>query len=92
MAIPRITRLLTPLAVALLLVACSKVTEDNFAKLTDGMSETEVRSILGAPAETSSMSLGGLSGTSMVWRDKNAEIRVQFFNNQLKLKDFSRGN
>ena len=37
-------------AAVLLLAACSKVTQENFSKIQDGMSEQEVTAILGGPA------------------------------------------
>jgi outer membrane protein assembly factor BamE (lipoprotein component of BamABCDE complex) len=38
-------------AAALLIAACSKVTQDNFAKIQEGMSEEQVIALLGSPSE-----------------------------------------
>jgi outer membrane protein assembly factor BamE (lipoprotein component of BamABCDE complex) len=39
-------------AAALLLAGCSKVTQDNFAKVQEGMSEQQVIAVLGSPSES----------------------------------------
>lgn len=88
MSLSTVRTLIIALLLAGLLAACSKVTQENFSKLEAGMSEQQVYALLGEPTESSSINLGGLSGTSAVWRDKDAEIRVQFFNGTLKVMDF----
>jgi hypothetical protein len=77
-------------AALLLLAACSKVTQDNFARIQDGMTEQEVTAILGSPAETSSGSLLGISGTSSTWNGGDAVIAVQFVNGKVALKTFNK--
>jgi hypothetical protein len=77
-------------AALLLLAACSRVTQDNFAKIQDGMSEQEVTAILGSPAETSSGSLLGISGTSSKWAGGDAVITIQFVNGKVALKTFNK--
>jgi hypothetical protein len=78
------------LAAALLLAACSKVTQDNFAKIKDGMSEQEVAAILGSPTESSSASVLGISGTSSRWAASDAVITVRFVNGKVALMTFER--
>ena len=78
------------LAALLLLAACSKVTEENFAKVQDGMSEQEVRALLGQPAENSSTQILGISGTSSRWVAGDAVITVRFVNGKVALKSFNR--
>jgi hypothetical protein len=77
-------------AVLLLLAACSKVTQENFAKIQDGMTEQEVAAILGAPSETSSSSLLGISGTSSTWTGGDAVITIRFVNSKVALKSFDK--
>jgi hypothetical protein len=72
------------------LAACSKVTEDNFAKIRDGMSEQEVIALLGKPSESSSISVLGLSGTASKWVEGDAAITVQFVNGKVRGKSFER--
>jgi protein involved in sex pheromone biosynthesis len=78
------------LAAALLLAACSKVTQDNFAKIQDGMTEQEVAAILGSPTESSSTSVLGISGTSSRWTSSDAVVTVRFVNGKVALKSFDR--
>jgi len=71
-----------------LLIACSRVTEENYNKIENGMEEATVIKILGDPDESSSMGIGSLSGKSSVWDDGKARISIQFFNAKVKLKNF----
>ncbi|MBV8032718.1 MAG: outer membrane protein assembly factor BamE [Betaproteobacteria bacterium] len=78
------------LALCLWLAACSKVTEENFAKVQNGMSEQEVAAILGAPTESTSREILGISGTTSVWRSGDAEITVRFVGGKVALKSFDK--
>ncbi len=81
-----------PLALAalLLLAACSKVTQENFGKIREGMTEQEVHALLGSPTETATRSVLGISGTSSRWAGSGAVITVQFVNGKVALKSFDR--
>ncbi len=57
-----------------LLVACSKVNQENYSKLEAGMAKSDVESLLGSPAECS----GAAGLTSCSWGDEKASISVQF--------------
>lgn len=67
-------RHLVLLSCVLLLSACSKVSEANYAKLTSGMSRAEVQSLLGAPTECA----GALGISSCTWSNDTSSISVQF--------------
>ena len=73
-----------------LLAACSKVTQENFAKIQDGMSEQEVQALLGKPGESSNITVLGLSGTSSRWVADDGSIAVQFVNGKVRAKSFER--
>jgi hypothetical protein len=79
-------------ALILLLFAagCSKINQDNFARIRDGMSEQEVHALLGSPTESSSRSVLGLSGTPSKWVAQDAVITVQFVNGKVLLKSFDK--
>ena len=77
-------------AAALALAACSKVTQENFAKIRDGMSEKEVHEILGSPTESSTTSVLGISGTSSKWISGDAVISIRFVNGQVALSSFDK--
>lgn len=85
---------LQPLAIvlaALLFAACgSKVSAENFERISTGMTQKEVAAILGEPTETSAVSIAGLSGGMATWRDGNTEISVQFVNDKVQAKQLSR--
>ncbi len=75
-------------AVILLLAACSKVSQENFARIQDGMTEQEVTAILGSPTESSSGSILGISGTSSKWVAGDAVILIRFVNGKVALRSF----
>lgn len=81
---------LIALCLVLTLAACSKVTQENYARIQDGMSEQEVHAILGKPVESSSVTILGLSGTSSKWTADGAVITIQFANGKVRLKSFDR--
>ena len=78
------------LVALLLLAACSKVTQENFAKVQDGMTEQEVTAILGSPTESSSGSILGISGTSSKWASGDALITIRFVNGKVALRSFDK--
>ena len=82
--------LLAALVLALALAACSKVTQENVARVQDGMSEQEVHAILGKPTESTSVTILGLSGTSSRWVAGEAVITIQFANGKVRLKTYDK--
>lgn len=73
-----------------LLAACSKVTQENFDKIKNDMPMQDVIAILGEPANSESIDIGGMSGTSAIWKDKNGEIDIQFLNDKVLVKSYSK--
>lgn len=89
--LPTARTFLMALVLSALLYACgSKISQENFDKIKSGMTEEEVTSLLGKPSESSSMSLGSLSGGSSVWKDKQGAITIQFANGKVMSKQFSK--
>lgn len=82
-------KLLLALALAAV-AACSKVTQENFAKVQEGMSEQEVIALLGEPTESNSVNVLGISGTTSRWASGDAEITIRFVNGQVALKRFDK--
>jgi len=72
------------------LLACSKVSQTNFEKIKNDMAMKEVIAILGEPTSAESVNIMGISGTSAVWKDSHAEIDIQFLNERVAVKAFSR--
>jgi hypothetical protein len=73
-------------AAALLIAACSKVTQENFAKIQDGMTEQEVTALLGSPTESNSVNVLGVSGTASRWVSGDTVVTVSFVNGKVALK------
>jgi hypothetical protein len=83
-------RRLLSAALLVVLVACTKVNQENFAKIQEGMSEQEVIALLGTPTESNSVNVLGISGTSSRWVGGDAEITIRFVNGQVALKRFDK--
>lgn len=76
---------------ALALCACgSRVTADNFVRIHEGMTRSEVTGILGEPTQASSIDILGMSGTSATWNGGGASITIQFVNDKVRMKSFSK--
>ncbi len=67
-------RVVALLAGCLLLAACNKVNQDNYAQLKPGMSKAEVENLLGSPSECA----GALGMSSCTWGDEQRFISVQY--------------
>ncbi|HEY7239489.1 MAG TPA: hypothetical protein VH600_10000 [Burkholderiales bacterium] len=78
------------LILALIVAACTKVNQENFLKIQDGMREEEVISILGRPTESNSVNVLGVSGTASRWVAGNTVITVRFVNGQVAFKSFDK--
>ena len=78
------------LVALVLLAGCSKITQENFARIQDGMAEQEVLAILGQPAESSNITVLSLSGTSSKWTADGAVISIQFVNGKVRVKSFDK--
>jgi hypothetical protein len=78
------------LVAALLIAGCSRVTQENFLKIQEGMSEEEVISLLGRPTESNSVNILGVSGTASRWVGTDAVISVRFVNGKVALKSYDK--
>ena len=83
-------KLFLVLALCLFLFACSKLTQENFDKIKTDMTMQEVAAILGEPTTSEGIMIAGISGTSATWKDDKAEIDIQFLNNKVAVKSFSK--
>jgi hypothetical protein len=86
----RFKRGFVAVALTLVVTACSKVTEENFAKIQDGMSEQEVLALLGTPSESNSVSILGVSGAAWRWAGRDAVVVVHFVNGKAALKSWDK--
>ena len=87
----RIHRSLGVAILLLCLAACgSRLNQENFDKIRDGMSQKEVREILGDPVDASGASFLGLSSGEAVWKDNKTTITVHFLNDKVISKHMLR--
>jgi hypothetical protein len=83
--------LIASLLVSVFVIGCaSKINQDNFDQVQPGMTMKEVIAIVGQPTESSSINVGGLSGTAATWKHRGATIAIQFLNDKVQAKQFSR--
>lgn len=73
-------------ALLALLVACSKVTPENFARVQNGMTEQEVAAILGSPTESTSRDVLGITGTASRWVSGDTAITIRFVGGKVATK------
>ena len=86
----RVRRSLGIAILLLCLAACgSRLNQENFDKIHDGMSQKEVREILGEPVDASGASFLGISSGEAVWKDDKTTITVHFLNDQVITKQIS---
>lgn len=76
--------------VIMLTLGCSRVTQENFNKITTEMSSKEVIAILGEPNHSEGVNFAGISGTTSTWENKDSEIDVQFLNDKVIAKYFKK--
>jgi len=62
------------LSFCVLLTACNKINQENYARLQAGMTRAEVEQLIGKPTDCS----GALGMSSCTWGDKDAFISVQY--------------
>jgi outer membrane protein assembly factor BamE (lipoprotein component of BamABCDE complex) len=73
------------------LVACgSRVDQAHFDRIENGMEQSRVLAILGEPTSSSSVAIGSFSGTSSVWKSKDATITITFVNGKVAFKTFAK--
>ena len=86
----RVHRSLGIAILLLCLAACgSRLNQENFDKIHDGMSQKEVREILGDPVDAEGHSFLGLSTGEAVWKDDKTTITVHFLNDKVVSKQMS---
>ncbi len=85
-----VLKFLTLTCCCLLLIACSKVTQENFNKIQPGMSLKEVKTILGEPSNSQSVDIAGVSGTSSTWKNNTDEININFLGDQVLVKTYNK--
>lgn len=86
----RVDRSIGIAILTLVLAACgSRLSQENFDKIREGMSQKEVRDVLGDPAKAEGSSFLGISGGEAVWKDDKTVITVHFLNDKVVSKRMS---
>ncbi len=71
----------------LALSACgSKLTDENLAKVKNGMSSQQVKSILGKPTRSDTAKILGLEGTTYYYETGDADVQISFLNDEVTVK------
>lgn len=81
--------LIAPLAVMLLVAACSRVSAENYGKVHAGMTRDQVYEILGQPDEVSGGGFGPLTISAEIWKGSKQTIHVTFGGEKVALKSIS---
>lgn len=86
---------LIPICLFLLLLGCETVNQENYDKIKEGMLFTEVKAILGEPANSGTKSisipaLGTISGTQAVWKNQEGTVTIDilFVNDKVKFRTY----
>ena len=86
----RVRRSLYVAILVLCLAACgSRLNQENFDKIHEGMTQKQVREILGEPVDAEGRSFLGFSSGEAVWKDDKTTITVHFLNDQVITKQIS---
>ncbi|WP_410500175.1 DUF3862 domain-containing protein [Chitinibacter sp. S2-10] len=78
---------LTLLAFAL--IACSKITAENYQKIETGMSRAQVVEILGEPTQTQTSNLVGIASEQAVWESGKVKITATLVNDTVLIRNMS---
>lgn len=72
------------------IVACSsKITQENFDKVTNNMTLEQVSALLGKPTKQTHVEIGALSGTAATWEHEKNIVSIQFIDKKVVYKNFS---
>jgi hypothetical protein len=83
------SRLVSALAIAFLLVACgSRISQENFNRIANGMAYTDVVKILGQPKSSESRGALGITAGTAKWNDGMHQITIVFVNDKVASKVF----
>ncbi|WP_255987601.1 DUF3862 domain-containing protein [Chitinolyticbacter albus] len=73
-----------------LLIACSRLTPEQYAKIESGMPRSAVIELLGEPDQTDGASMLGFSGERAIWQSGDTTLTIRFVNDQVFSKDMQK--
>jgi len=71
-----------------LLAACSKVTEENYQRVENGMTRDQVTEILGKADVTESTNLAGISTSRSEWHGNKGVISIRYIGEKVRAKNW----
>lgn len=71
-----------------LLAACSKVTEENYQLVENGMNMEQVNKIIGKPDVTESTNLAGISTSRSEWHGDDGVISIRYIGEKVRAKNW----
>jgi hypothetical protein len=85
------------IGLVLLMTGClgSKINEENYKKVQEGMTMEQVKTILGEPTDAKadgvSTPIGSISGTQATWKTSDGKISIEltFVNDKVTLKRYN---
>ena len=78
------------LLLSFVIIACGqKLTNDNLLKVKNGMTETQVKQILGSPTKIDSGEVLGLRGSTFLYEKGKTKVQVNFINDSVVSKSGS---
>jgi outer membrane protein assembly factor BamE (lipoprotein component of BamABCDE complex) len=84
---------ITAMACALMLAACAnKLTNENLTKVKTGMTQSQVKELLGSPTRTESGATLGVEGATFYYTKSGAEVKIVFLNDSVITKSGSFSN
>ena len=78
------------LGLVMMLTACTRITQENYLRIDEGMNELEVNALLGTPTESQSFNAFGVSSTVSRWVTGDAVITVRFLNGKARVKTYDK--
>lgn len=81
--------IIAPMMAALLIMACSRATVENYDKVDAGMERSQVYEILGKPDEISGGGFGKVTVSSETWKGHKQIINITFGGDKVALKSIS---
>ena len=84
-----VVRFASAVLLTVCLVACgSKLTQENFNKITDAMPYADVVKSLGEPQSSEGGGVLGITAGASVWKDEKHQITIVFVNEKVASKSF----
>jgi hypothetical protein len=83
------SRFIAILSLAVCLAACGpRINQEDFNKISNGMTYAEVVKVLGEPTSSESGGAFGITAGASVWRDDKNQISIVFVNEKVASKSF----